>query len=254
MSAIRDTATIFIRESLPVWHDPGSMAFSLVQPLVFLGMFGPLLSGMPGMQGLPGASVWQWFVPGILVMLCLFGPVNAGYMLLTEMRTGSHERLLVTPVNRSAMLVGRALKEIAPLVAQAAIIVAATVPFGFRLYPAGALIGLLLLVVFGVSLAALSYALAIAVRKQDWMFWAVQQTFLFPVLILSGMLLPLDMGPGWMQVLGRINPLTYLVEAQRALFSGNIAQPVVLRGALVTVALVVVGIALGTRAMRRSTS
>lgn len=251
MSAVRDTATIFIRESQPVWHQPGSMAFNLVQPLVFLGMFGPLLSGMPG---LPGASPWQWFVPGILTMLCLFGPANAGYTLLMEMQTGAHERLLVTPMNRSAMLVGRALKEIVPLLAQSALIIGVTVPFGFGLHFAGAFAGLAVLSVLGVGLAALSYALAIAVRKQDWMFWAVQQTLLFPLVILSGMLLPLDGGPAWMQAVGRISPLTAIVDAERALFAGNVMTAAVLKGAIAAVMVAITGLALGTGAMRRSTT
>ena len=250
MSALRDTATIFIRESQPVWRAPASMAFNLVQPLVFLGMFGPLLSGIPG---LPGASPWQWFVPGIVIMLCLFGPANAGYTLLMEMQTGAHERLLVTPMNRSAMLVGRALKEIAPLLAQSALIIGVTMPFGFGLHLGGALAGLAVLSVLGVGLAALSYALAIAVRKQDWMFWAVQQTLLFPLVILSGMLLPLGMGPTWMQTAGRINPLTAVVDAERALFAGNVTTAAVLQGAVAAVMVAIAGLALGTRAMRRST-
>ncbi len=80
-------------------------------------------------------------------------------------------------------------------------------PFGFDLYPVGALVGLALLAVFGVGLGSFSYALAIAVRKQDWMFWVVQQTLLFPLMILSGMLLPLETGPGWMRVAAQFNPL-----------------------------------------------
>ena len=73
-------------------------------------------------------------------------------------------------------------------------------PFGFALYPLHAVVGLLMLGVFGVGVGALSYALAIAARKTEWIFWAVQQTLLFPLLILSGMMLPLETGPGWMQV------------------------------------------------------
>ena len=80
------------------------------------------------------------------------------------------------------------------------------IPFGFELHPAGALVGLALLAVFGVGLGSFSYALAIAVRKQDWMFWVVQQTLLFPLMILSGMLLPLETGPGWMQVAAEVQP------------------------------------------------
>ncbi|MGQ0718100.1 MAG: ABC transporter permease [Pseudonocardiales bacterium] len=114
----------------------------------------------------------------------------------------------VTPLSRPSLLIGRSLKEMVPLAGQAVIIVAVMIPFGFRLYPAGALAGLLMLAVLGVGLGSLSYALALAVRKQEWMFWAVQQTLIFPLMLLSGMLLPLETGPAWMQVAARFNPLT----------------------------------------------
>jgi hypothetical protein len=103
-------------------------------------------------------------------------------------------------------------------------------PFGFELFPAGALAGLVMLAIFGVGLGSLSYALAIAVRKQDWMFWMVQQTLTFPLMILSGMLLPIGGGPGWMQLLARFNPLAYLVDAERVLFAAELVSATVAWG------------------------
>ena len=108
--------------------------------------------------------------------------------------------------------------------------IAVMIPFGFDAAPGGALVGLALLAVFGVGLGSLSYALAIAVRKQDWMFWVVQQTFLFPLMILSGMLLPLETGPEWMQVAAKFNPLSYLVDAERTLFAGQIVMSAAMWG------------------------
>jgi ABC-2 type transport system permease protein len=152
------------------------------------------------------------------------------------------------------LLVGRALKEMVPLFGQAVIVIAVMVPFGFKLHLDGAIVGLVLLAVFGIGLGSFSYALAIAVRKQDWMFWVVQQTFLFPLMILSGMLLPLDNGPGWMQVASKFNPLSYLVDAERTLFAGDVTSSAVLWGwvaALITAAL---GLTVGIRSMLRSAS
>lgn len=248
MKVLGDTGTVLVRELRPTLRDPLSPIISLAQPLVFLALFGPLLSGVPG---LPGTSPWQWFVPGILVMIGLFGTSATGSNLLYEMQTGSHERMLVTPLNRSALLVGRALKEIVPLVAQAALIIVVMLPFGFRLYPVGALVGLLILAVFGVGIGALSYSLAIAVRRHDWLFWGVQQTLIFPLVLLSGMMLPLDTGPGWMRIASQLNPMTHVVDAQRALFAGNLTDPSVGYGAIAALALAAVGLLVGTRAMRR---
>jgi len=251
---IRDTYLVMTRELRPVLHDPFSLVFGMIQPLVFLALFGPLLVGSLGGQAdaALGGSVWQWFVPAILVMTALFGTSIVGSNLLFEFQTGAHERMLVTPLSRPSLLIGRALKEMAPLAAQAVIIVVVMIPFGFVLYPAGALIGFLLLAVFGIGLGSLSYALAIAVRKQEWMFWVVQQTLIFPLMILSGMLLPLESGPEWMQVASKFNPLTYLVNAERALFSGDVGSTAALWGWVAALVTVAVGLTVGIRAMRRS--
>jgi ABC-2 type transport system permease protein len=242
---VGDTAIVFNRVLRPVLRNPFSVIFSMVQPLFFLALFGPLL---PDTQG----GALQWFVPGIIVMSCLFGTSTTGANLLMEIQSGSHERMLVSPLSRPALIIGRALKEVAPMLAQTAIIVVATIPFGFELHLAGAVTGLLILAVFCVGLGALSYTLALACKQQDWMFWAVQQTLLFPLLLLAGMLLPVDDGPGWLQILSRLNPLTYVVDAERALFNGTLVSATVGGGVIAAVVMAALGLFVGTRAMRRA--
>lgn len=248
-SPVIDAANVLVRELRPMMRDPFSLIFTLVQPLVFLGLFGPLLVST---SGEPASETLRWFVPGILVMVALFGTGTTGSNLLYEMQTGAHERTLVAPISRGSLLVGRALKEMVPIIAQAGVIALATIPFGFSINPLGMLIGLVLLGVFGLGFGALSYALALASRKTDWMFWAVQQGTLFPLMILSGMLLPLEGGPQWMQVAAAFNPLSYVVSAERALFAGDILSPTVLWGFVAAILLAAVGLAVGIRGMRRS--
>jgi ABC-2 type transport system permease protein len=249
---VRDTTIVMVRELRPVLRDPFSVVFGLVQPLVFLALFGPLLVGSLGGAEVLGGSVWQWFVPAILVMTTLFGTAITGSNLLFDFQTGAHERMLVTPLSRSSLLVGRSLKELVPLTAQAVVLIAVMLPFGFRLHLLGALVGLALLGVLGVGLGALSYALATAVRKQDWMFWVVHQTALFPLMILSGMLLPLETGPSWMQAAGKANPLSYVVDAERALFAGDLTSSAVLWGWTAALATAALGLIVGVRVMSRS--
>jgi len=157
---VTDTGVVFSRELRPMLRNPFTVVFSMVQPLVFLALFAPLLPDVGS------GSALQWFVPGIVVMSCLFGTSMTGSNLLFEIQTGSHERMLVTPLRRPALLIGRALKEIVPVVAQAALIVAICLPFGFVLHLAGALIGLVILSVFCLGLGALSYTLALAAKNQ----------------------------------------------------------------------------------------
>ncbi|SFN90437.1 ABC-2 type transport system permease protein [Pseudonocardia ammonioxydans] len=251
---LTDIRNVWWRETLTIVRDPFSLIFSLVQPLVFLGLFGPLLSGLAGDGGMFGGSSLQWFLPGVIVMITMFGTSMTGANLQFEIMTGAFERMLATPLARSSLMVGRALKELTPLVVQAAIVTLVAVPFGFALYPLHVLVGLVLLGVFGVGVGALSYALAIAARRTEWIFWAVQQSLLFPLLILSGMMLPLETGPEWMRVASLVNPLTYVVDAERALFSGTLADPAVLNGFVAAVVTAAVGLAVGIRAIRGATA
>jgi ABC-2 type transport system permease protein len=244
---ITDTSTVFSRELRPVLRNPFTVVFSMVQPLVFLALFAPLLPKVAG-----GGSPLQWFVPGIVVMSCLFGTSMTGSNLLYEMQTGSHERMLVTPLRRPALLVGRALKEIVPVVAQAVLVVAVCIPFGFRLHLTGAVLGIVILSAFCLGLGALSYTLALASKDREWLFWTVQQTLLFPLLLLAGMLLPIENGPGWLQTLSKFNPLSYVVDAERALFNGDIWAGTTVTGTISAAAVGALGLLVGVRAMHRS--
>ena len=105
---------------------------------------------------------------------------------------------------------------------------------------------------FCVGVSSLSYSLALACQGRDWMFWAVQQTLLFPVLLLAGMLLPVDDGPGWLKFASQLNPLTHVVDAERALFAGTFPFSTVLAGVAGAVLVAVTGLWIGVRSMNRS--
>ena len=246
---VQDTGIVLSREIKPMLRDPFSVVFSMIQPLFFLALFAPLLTSV---TGLGAGSSLQWFVPGIVVMSCLFGASMTGSNLLLEMQTGSHERTLVTPLSRSALLLGRALKEILPVVVQAIIVVAVVAPFSFEVHPVGIVVGLLMLSLFCVGLGSLSYALALATRGQDWIFWTVQQTFLFPVLLLAGMLLPVEAGPEWLRALSKANPLTYIVDAERSLFAGSFDPTLLLQGTVAALLVCALGLRVGLRSMAKA--
>ncbi len=118
-SMLGDIKAVWTRETLTILRDPFSLIFSLIQPLVFLGLFGPLLSGVAGDDGLGFGSTLQFFLPGVVVMITMFGTSMTGANLQFEIMTGAFERILATPLARPALLIGRALKELTPLVVQA---------------------------------------------------------------------------------------------------------------------------------------
>ena len=247
---VRDTATVFTREmSSPDVRSPLSIVLTMGQPLMFLVLFGSMLVGTGA--GIGAGDVWGWFVPGILVMMCLLGPMGAGHGMLSELNGGQMERLLVTPISRTALMLGRTGKDTLVLAVQAALLIAIAVPLGMRLHLPGALATMVLLVVMAVGLSALSYVLAMASRPSGTMFWIVTQMLIFPLMLLSGILLPVDAGPGWLSAIAAVNPVAYIVEAARALFAGDFLDPSVLYGVLAAAALAAVGLVLATRAMKR---
>jgi ABC-2 type transport system permease protein len=240
-----DIVNVMTRELRPVLREPVSVLFAMVQPLVFLGLFAPLLP-----EGDAGAL--QWFVPGIVAMTCLFGASFTGAALSEEIVNGSHERLLVSPLSRSSLLLGRALKEIVPMLMQAAIILAVVTPFSFDLHPLGVVVGVIVLALFSVGVGSLSYALALVSAGNDWLFWTVQQTLIFPTLLLAGILLPLDGAPGWLRFLSDLNPLSYVVDAERELFTGSWHADVIAQGFAGGAAVAALGLWVGIRAMRKA--
>lgn len=249
MTFLSDVAISFRREIIPTLRNWFYVLFGLAQPLLYLGLFVPLLSGVPtGGSGPP----LQWFVPGMIVMLVLFTTVSAGWSLTEELTSGSFERFLATPMSRPAILVGRALKELAPLLMQALIVMLVGVPFGFVLHPVPMIAGLGLVLVFGVGVAALSYALAIVARRDGALFYMVSHSVALPLMLLGGVLLPMQMAPRWLFVASRANPLTHLVEAERVLFAGEIFREEVLRGSICAALVAVVGLWLGVVAIRRA--
>ncbi|MEV0144875.1 MULTISPECIES: ABC transporter permease [unclassified Nonomuraea] len=241
---LRDTATVFGREITPALRQPAGLLLEMGQPLLFLFLYGALLDGAVG-------SSWQWFVPGILVMMCLTGPLASGYTMLVELIGGSLERLLITPLNRTAMLVGRTMKVTVVLLCQALLIVVLALPLGFRLHPAGALAGIAMLLLFATGLGSLSFMLAIRSAPDGTLFFLVTQALLFPLMLLSGVFLPMSGGPSWLRAVGEVNPVTHVVDAQRALFSGDLTHPSVLYGTAAAALVAVLGLVAGNRALRK---
>ena len=249
MSFFIDTAISFGREIGPTLRSWYYIIFGLVQPLLYLSLFVPLLGTVPGPDG---ASPLQWFVPGMVVMLVLFTTVSCGWALTEELMSGSFERILATPMSRSAIMVGRALKELAPLLVQALILIVVAAPFGLVLHPLPMLLGLAMLMLFGIGVASLSYALAIASKHDGSLFYLVSHSVALPMMLLGGVLLPMTHAPLWLYVASRFNPLTYLVEAERALFSGEIASIAVLYGVLVAAAVAAIGLVVGVSQVHRA--
>ena len=251
MKLLRDTRIVFRRYLGRSLSNPTYMGVSLVQPLLYLLLFAPLLTSVARLPGFPGGGAYNVFVPGLLVQLSLFSVTSAGWGLIAEVRAGVIERLRVTPVSRLALLLGRTVRDIAMLVLQALLIVVAAVPFGLSLHLPGVLLAFGLVALLALLMASMSYAAALWLGDENT-FGAIVFSATLPLLLLSGVLLPMSLAPEWLQHIAAFNPLAYAVDAERALFANHIADIRVARGFLALGPLSLIGVAAAARAFGRA--
>ncbi|CAA7600369.1 ABC transporter integral membrane type-2 domain protein [Acididesulfobacillus acetoxydans] len=239
MKTLRDTGLMFRRSMQHTLRNPIWVFLNLFQPLLYLFLFMPLLKSLGGVPGLPAGKTVQVFIPGLLVMLALFGSAFVGFGLVDEIRTGVIERFLVTPAHRSAILLGRLLKDVVVLLVQCILITVCALPFGLGVNLGGFLLSLLLYALIAIAMASMSYAFALIFKSEDTLA-STLNTIALPVSLLSGIMLPLALAPLWLRDLAKINPFSYAVTASRALFAGNIHNGDVIKGFIIVVLLALV--------------
>ncbi|MFJ8670631.1 ABC transporter permease [Streptomyces sp. NPDC093589] len=242
------TGLIFGRYARQTLRSKVQMLFGVLMPLLYLLFFGPLLTDLPLASA---GSSWQVLVPGLLLQLSLFGASFCGFGIIVEKQYGVLERMRVTPVSRLALLLGRVLRDAALFVFQSVLLVLAALAMGLRAPLLGILVGFAFVAVLTVALASLSYALAVKVTAPQE-FGPVINAVTMPSMLLSGLMLPMTLGPGWLDVLSHFMPFRYLVDAVRSAFTGDYTSASVLHGSLVALALAAASVTLCTRAFRRS--
>jgi ABC-2 type transport system permease protein len=252
MSFARDTFLIFQRQLKLMLRQPAWVIIGLIQPILYLVFFGPLLSRIAsgGLPGFPNGNSYSFFVPGLLIQLGLFGAAFVGFAIISDWRAGVIERFRVTPVSRLALLSGRVLRDVLTLLVQAIVLVLAGLAFGLRAPVAGVLIGLAFIAVVAVSLSAISYSVGLLLKSEDALAPLIN-LIVVPLMLLSGIMLPLTLGPGWLQGIARATPFRYLIDAMREAFAGHYGGTIMIEGVAVAIGLAVVCLVAASRAFVR---
>ena len=250
MRLARDTWLIFKRSLILTIRQPVWIIFGMMVPVLYLVLFGPLLEGAVSAAG-TGTNAFNWFVPGLIVQIAIFGTAFGGFGLIAELRYGVVERMRVTPMSRAAMLLGRSLRDVVILMVQATIMIVLAIPFGLQIDLPSLVAVLGLLALIGLSVAPLSYAGGLILKSED-AFAPVVNAIALPLLLLSGILLPMALAPDCLQFLSNVNPLTHAVDAARSLFNGDWGNPDVTLGVLLMSIFAVFAIWVGSRAFSRS--
>jgi ABC-2 type transport system permease protein len=162
-------------------------------------------------------------------MMALFGSAFVGFNLIDDIRSGVIERFLVTPVSRSAILLGRVLRDALVLLTQCVLITLVAIPLGLSVNVGGFLLSLVLYAMVSITMASMSYSFALIYRIEDPLAPTLN-TITLPLSLLSGIMLPLALAPLWLQDLAKANPFSYAVNASRALFAGNFHNMDIIEG------------------------
>ena len=253
MKLARDMWLVFQRQMTLVVRTPVWIAVGLAQPVVYLLLFAPMLKKALISAGGPAtyAHAYMIYVPGLLIAIAGFGGLFSGLGILAELRAGIIERVRVTPVSRTALLLGRALREVANMVFQALIITVLAVPLGLTVPLVDVLLAYLLFSLVALMATTLSYGLALQIRNEAAlgpMINALAQ----PVMLLGGVLLPLALAPLWIQRIADWNPFFWATSAMRALFAGQVGNPAVWKGLIIVLGMATLAVAWSARLFARS--
>ena len=210
------------RWNLKAVRNPFVLVVSLVQPVIFLVLFTQVFgSVVEGALGAPGLNYETYLAPAIAIQVALAAAVTSGVGLVNDIENGMFEKVLASPMNRAAVFLGKTLAEVSRIAVQIAIVLALSVALGAEVATglAGALGVVAVGVVFSLWFAALSNALALLTRDQESTIIGAN-LLQFPLLFLSSAFIPLERLPGWIQAFATVNPVTYGVDAARAIVLG----------------------------------
>ena len=248
MSFVRESMIVFRRQVRMNLRNPAWVFIGAMQPVLYLVLFGPLLKPLVDQFGADNA--YTFLVPGLLVQLGMFGAFFAGFGLIGEWREGVIEAERVTPANRTALLVGRLARDIAQLFVQAMILVALGWAMGMRASAAGVVAGIALTLLVGGACAAASNALALTTKSEDVMAPVINMVMM-PVLLLSGIMLPMTLGPNWLESLSDFMPFRWIVDAVRDTFVGDLGTSELMWGTTWALALFALAVWWGTAVFRK---
>jgi ABC-2 type transport system permease protein len=245
----RETRLMTVRNLTRWARNPAWLMVGLFQPILYLLLFAPLLDSLK-MDGVGQDDTLKIFTPGLVVMLAM----NAGFAginILDDLHSGVIERLRVTPASRLALILGIVLCEVLVALISSLLLILVAVPMGFRAnwLGIGLLFGLLALV--HIMMVSASYATALAIKDQSALA-AMASAITIPLLLLSGVLLPLSLAPQSIRTIAHADPFFYVVDAARALADGRFGDLDVIRAFVIVAVLAGLALLWATRVFRQA--
>lgn len=240
MKLLRDIWLVFQRHMLLMSRTPMLIILGITQPIVYLILFAPLLKeALANLGAQTTTDAYRYYVPGMLVALAMATGLFAGFALLNEMASGVIERSRVTSISRSAMLLGRALRDVVVIIIQSLILTILAIPLGLAVFITNLLVGFAILALVTLFTSSLSYTIALKVSGPA-VLGQVMNNVAQPLMLLSGTLLPIALAPLWLRSISAYNPFAWAVDGMRSLFRDNLGDPNIWKALTFISALVVI--------------
>jgi ABC-2 type transport system permease protein len=227
---LRAIYIIWYRDVLRFWRDRSRLVAAFAQPILYLAIFGTglssALSGGGAFGGGGGFDYTQFIYPGIIGMTVLFGSIFSAMSIVWDREFGFLKEVLVAPIDRSAVAIGKSLGGATQAMVQGLILLILAPLVGVKLTLTTVLILIPFTFVLAFALSALGVAIASRMRSMQG-FQVVMNFLMMPIFFLSGALFPLGQGlPDWMKVLTTIDPAAYGVDPiRRIVLEGTVPAP-----------------------------
>jgi ABC-2 type transport system permease protein len=251
MTLIKQTLYMTLRHLRELWRQPWFVGVTLVQPVIWLLLFGALFKKVVDIPGFHGSSYIAFLAPGVVVMTAMFNSGWSGMSLIEDISRGVTARFLVSPVRREALIAGRIVKEAVVVLIQSVIIVALALIVGASF--GGGVGGVVALIavaaLLGATFGALSNGFALIMRQEEALIGAVQ-FLLLPLTFLSSTFLQANLMPDWIRHVADFNPVNWAVTAGRSAASAHPDWGLVGSRAGFLAALLALCLAFATRAFR----
>jgi ABC-2 type transport system permease protein len=211
MSELRKIYGLWLREVLRYWREKSRIISSFILPLLWLIVFG---SGMRGIE-LSGTQSYQTYIfPGIIGMTLLFTSVFSGISVIWDREFGFFKEIMVAPVSRTSIVIGKALGSGTSALIQGSILLPLSFLVGVHLSPMSYIILLPTMILISIGLVCIGLLIASLITSMEG-FNFIMSLVIMPMFFTSGALFPLTSAPDWLKGFSYVNPLTYGVDVLR---------------------------------------
>ncbi len=254
MTELRGFYTLWLREVKRFLRDRTRIVGSVVQPLLWLVIFGVGIGETLRGGSLPGISYQHLIFPGIVGQTLLFTSMFMGISVIWDKEFGFMKEILVAPISRFSIFLGKMIGDSTDALIQGTIVLLLGLAVGVNINPIAFLVALPVMLLITLGFVSIGLTIASFMGSLE-SFGAIQSFINLPLFFLSGALFQLQLLPTWMQDISRANPLTYGIDALRTIFLGGNWQPYQIQPLWADVAIIgafdLVMIAVGTWAFSR---